>query len=279
MTLFGADAPSSGASESQSFLFMLAASALNSAVLMIATASARWRGFKLTATLALEIFGIQFFMSQIETVLFNQALGLSIELVYAIVLGGFVIAAGVAPLTVWLMGKRHGPEEPADLATRSVSDYAWRIALLAVVVYPALYLLAGHFIAWQFAAVRELYTGATANRSFVESLIPFVTGGLWLTQIVRGLMWIGLGLPVLWMTRNGFPRSGVVLGLLFAVLMNAQHLLPNPYMPDMVRLAHAIETTSSNFVWGIVIGWLLTPEARKREAPSGNLTLQLLEDA
>jgi NADH:ubiquinone oxidoreductase subunit 4 (subunit M) len=45
--------------------------------------------------------------------------------------------------------------------------------------------------------------------------------------------------------------------VLFALLMNAQHLLPNALMVPEVRLAHFIETASSNFVWGIVIVWLL----------------------
>ena len=155
-------------------------------------------------------------------------------------LGGLIIALGVAPLTVWLMGKMRGPAEPATFERRGTPDYVWRVALLAIVIYPALYLLAGHFIAWQFADVRELYTGSTANRSFMASLRPFLTDGLWFTQIVRGLLWIGLGLPVVWMTRDGFPRSGLVLGLLFAVLMNAQLCCPTP----LCRIRSAWPTAS-----------------------------------
>lgn len=45
--------------------------------------------------------------------------------------------------------------------------------------------------------------------------------------------------------------------LLFAVLMNAQHLLPNPYTPDAVRLAHFIETSTENFIFGWLVVWLL----------------------
>ena len=35
--------------------------------------------------------------------------------------------------------------------------------------------------------------------------------------------------------------------------MNAQHIIPNTIMPDEVRLFHAIETASSNFIWGAVL--------------------------
>jgi hypothetical protein len=53
-------------------------------------------------------------------------------------------------------------------------------------------------------------------------------------------------------------ETALAIGLLFAVVMNAQLLLPNPYMPEPVRLAHLIETASSNFIFGVLIGWLLT---------------------
>jgi hypothetical protein len=258
--IFPAEIAASEASDTQALLMMLGAAGLNTLVLMVAVACARWRGIKLTATIAAEIFGIQFFMSQIETLLFNTALGLPENLIYTILFGGLMIALGVPPLLVWLMGKMRGPEEAATFQTRAVLDYVWRIGLLAVLIYPALYILAGHFIAWQFPEVRALYTGSTAGRSFMDSLIPFVTDGLWGIQIVRGALWILIGAPVLWMTRGGFPRSGLVLGLLFAVLMNAQHLIPNPYMPGIIPLAHGIETATSNFVWGFAIAWLLTPK-------------------
>jgi len=41
-------------------------------------------------------------------------------------------------------------------------------------------------------------------------------------------------------------------------VMNAQLLLPNPYMPEPVRMAHLVETASSNLIFGFFIGWLLT---------------------
>jgi hypothetical protein len=40
-------------------------------------------------------------------------------------------------------------------------------------------------------------------------------------------------------------------------VMNSLLLLPNPYMPHEVRMAHLVETASSNFIFGVFIGWLL----------------------
>jgi hypothetical protein len=42
------------------------------------------------------------------------------------------------------------------------------------------------------------------------------------------------------------------------LVMNAQLLLPNPYMPEAVRMAHLMETASSNFIFGFLVGWLFT---------------------
>jgi hypothetical protein len=55
-----------------------------------------------------------------------------------------------------------------------------------------------------------------------------------------------------------WPETALSIGLLFAVVMNAPLLLPNPYMPETVRMAHLAETASSNFIFGVFVGWLLT---------------------
>jgi hypothetical protein len=72
------------------------------------------------------------------------------------------------------------------------------------------------------------------------------------------MLWVALALPVIRMLKGRWPETAIALGLLFAVVMNAQLLLPNPYMPEPVRMAHLLETASSNFIFGVLIGWLLT---------------------
>ena len=54
------------------------------------------------------------------------------------------------------------------------------------------------------------------------------------------------------------------VGLLFALLPNLGMILPNPLMPGPVRMSHLIETTTSNFLWGVAIAWLLTWRAGHR---------------
>jgi hypothetical protein len=52
---------------------------------------------------------------------------------------------------------------------------------------------------------------------------------------------------------------------LFAVVMNSQLLLPNPLMPREVRMAHLLETATSNFLFG----WLIVLVLRGRRRSVG----------
>jgi hypothetical protein len=96
--------------------------------------------------------------------------------------------------------------------------------------------------------------GTVARR--MPWLIPF--------QVLRALCWTALALLVTRMLKRDRLETALVIGLLFAV-MTAPLLLPNPYMPEAVRMAHLIETASSNFIFGTFVAWLLT---QQRQTPS-----------
>ena len=66
---------------------------------------------------------------------------------------------------------------------------------------------------------------------------------------------------------NGWKTKAVLTGVAFALLMNSQHLLPNPYMPGKIPLYHFLETSSSNFIWGFLIVWVLNggKKSKKKE--------------
>ncbi len=72
------------------------------------------------------------------------------------------------------------------------------------------------------------------------------------------MFWVALALPVIRMMKGQWPETALAIGLLFSVVMNAQLLLPNPYMPEPIRMAHLVETASSNLILGVLVGWLLT---------------------
>ena len=120
-----------------------------------------------------------------------------------------------------------------------------------------IYNLAGYYIAWQFEAVRIYYSNSSAIYPFVKMLWTNVVDGLYTFQIIRGAIWLTLGLTVYKMINGSYIKKGIIIGLLFAFLMNSQHLIPNPYFPREVALAHFIETASSNFIWGFFIAWFI----------------------
>ena len=55
------------------------------------------------------------------------------------------------------------------------------------------------------------------------------------------------------------PRwsGALAVGLAFTLVSGvATLIIPNPFFPDSVRWVHFGEVTSSNFVFGVVVGWV-----------------------
>jgi hypothetical protein len=75
---------------------------------------------------------------------------------------------------------------------------------------------------------------------------------LFLLQIARGLLWAAIAAPVIKMMKGKWWEAGFAVALLFA-MTSAQLLIPNPLMPAEVRMAHLVETVTSNFLFG----WLV----------------------
>jgi hypothetical protein len=94
-------------------------------------------------------------------------------------------------------------------------------------------------------AFQEFYAGL----QLPAWIVPF--------QMVRGLVWAALALPVIKMMEGELWEIKLAVALLFSVLMGSLLLMPNPYMPDAIRLAHLVEVSSSNFVFGWIVATVL----------------------
>lgn len=256
--LFPFELSTSGVDAGQLFLRMTVVCLIHTSLLYGLMYFSNWKGWKLAGLLALEIFVIQFALSAVEAWFFGGYLKMPSNLAWSMIFTGIILSLVWSPLAVLISGnwKRKEdiqPEKPA------VGKMFWvNIALLCVVIYPFLYQLAGYFIAWRVPEVRALYDGLEAQPTFIAQLGSFVFSELHLLQIIRGMVWIAIAIPVMLAMKSSMWMKALMVGLLFALLMNAQHLLPNALMVPEVRLAHFIETASSNFVWGFVIVWLLS---------------------
>jgi hypothetical protein len=231
---------------------------LNTIVLTYIILRSRWASWRLVATVFLVFYGVMTFMSQIESAVFVTRLPSG--MLPRLFLMGALIAAPFSVLTVLILGKRKADAVNTDLNTRLImptSEWAWKLAVI-ILAYLILYFTFGYFIAWRNPAVREYYSGIDEG-SFFTHLGTVLRSTFWLIpfQILRAMFWVMIALPVIRMMKGPWQETALAIGLLFAVLMNAQLLLPNPYMPEAVRITHLIETASSNFIFGLLVGGLL----------------------
>jgi hypothetical protein len=236
---------------------------LETAVLSYLILRSRWTGWRLVAAIFFVFYGVTTFMPQIESAVFLTRLPPGF--LPRLFLMGALIAAPFSVLAVLVLGKRNAETVETDRNSRLLipaNEWAWKLVVIAV-AYLILYFTFGYFVAWRNPAVREYYGGIDEG-GFVGQMGQVLRNTPWLIpfQIVRAMCWVALAVPVIRMLKGQRTETALALGLLFAVVMNAGLLLPNPYMPEPVRMAHLVETASSNFIFGLFTGWLLTPAPR-----------------
>jgi hypothetical protein len=158
-----------------------------------------------------------------------------------------VISLAIASLLWWMVFRSAPvPESPVSstLPDRSAGQRLWRFVLCSA-CYVFLYFLAGTII---FPYVRDYY--ATQH---LPGAGPIVA----VQFLVRGPVFILVCLTLLRMFRLPRLSGAVAVGLSFTLMSGvAALILPNGIFPDNVRLAHLCEVSSSNFVFGVVVGWV-----------------------
>lgn len=261
-------------------LMVLLVSAINALILAYLALRSRWHGWKLAGALFVAQYGIETFMSQIETVVFNQALQLTGPQIMSIFITGLVRALLFAPLSVWILGKTHRDEAADTENTRlvfSAAGWTRRLVVLSV-LYALVYFVFGYFVAWQSAELRQFYAGSTEILPFFAHMgnLLFVADP-WLApiQLARGLLWVLIILPVVRMFKGGGFETSFALALALGVLLSDFLLFPNPYMPSTVRMVHLVETGLSMALFGALTGGILTwktrPVAEPLEKKPGSL--------
>ena len=222
--------------------WMLLTNAVIVAALTAVALRSEWRGWKLGAVIASIPLAIEA-VNLLEGVFFLT----SSEIEWGKVLLFSVISAVLAvPVWALLFGRRTEapPEHYHPIQSKSRAERAWKFAV-SDVSYIFLYLVAGLII---FPYVKEFY--ATQHLPAMGTIVG-------LQLLVRGPVFVVLCLLLVRML--GLPRLGgaLAVGAVFALLIGvAPLLMPNPYFPDAVRWVHFGEVTSSNFVFGAIVGWL-----------------------
>lgn len=231
---------------------------LDTIVLAYIILRSRWTGWRLIATVFFVFFGVMTFMAQIESLVFHI---LPSGMLPRLVLMGVLITAPFSPLAVIILGKRKAEpatvNEPNSRLLMPANEWAWKLAVIAI-AYVIIYSTFGYFVAWKNPAVQAYYGGIDEGNFFAHMKIVLTSTPWFLPfQALRGTFWALLALPVIRMMKGSWQESAIAVGLVFAVLMNSQLLIPTPLMPEAVRMTHLVETASSNFIFGTLIGWLL----------------------
>jgi hypothetical protein len=246
---------------------LLAVCFLNTIILTHIILRSRWAGWRLMATVFFVFYGVMTFMSQIESAVFIARLPAG--MLPRLFLMGTLIAAPFSALAVLILGRRKAETaniEPKARLVMPASERAWKLAVIAL-PYLILYFTFGYFIAWQNPAVRAYYGGIDEG-SFFAHIGTVLGNTFWLIpfQILRA-MFGQCSLAYRSCDERTVAGNHSAIGLLFAVVMNAQLLLPNPFMPEAVRMTHLMETASSNFIFGLLVGWLLTQRREFAKVP------------
>lgn len=249
-------AESTGSAETSAAVILLVVCILQTVVPAYVILRSRWGGWRLAVTIFVVLYGTMTVMPQIESAIFISVLPPGF--LPRLFLMGAIIAAILSPLAVLILGKwkKNSSRQPRGRLVMSMREWAWKLGVIAV-VYVGLYFTFGYYIAWQIPEVRAYY-GGTDLTSFFGHMQSVFGETLWLPafQVLRAMMWTALALPVIRLMKGAWWEAGLAVALLFSVVM-AQLLLPNPYMPEVVRMAHLVETASSNFTFGWFIVWLL----------------------
>ena len=220
--------------------WLMLSNALVVAALGTAALRSEWTGWKL----GLALFAIPVAIATvnlIEGVVFLTNSKIDWRGVFELTVVGYAIAA-----VLWtILFNRKLPSGSAEEWTfpeRTPFQKLWRLVFCSG-AYVFLYFLAGFII---FPYVRDFY--ATQH-------IPSFGQIVMLQFFLRGPVFVLVCMLLMRMFRLTWLSGALAVGFAFTLLSGvATLIIPNPFFPDAVRWVHFCEVTSSNFVFGCVVG-------------------------
>ena len=199
---------------------------VNTLILVWAARRSSLKGLAMWLQLLVLSFGAQVFMTQVETGYFISAFPLlhGNFALYQLVLRGLVTSVLFALLVTWMAGGFSRKPRPQPVFTVPAADTIKTSGWLAL-IYIALYMLFGYYVAWQSQELRLFYGGPAELNSFTAQwgLSLMARPELPVFQYFRGILWI-LCLVPLFMGFAGKHVELVVLSALaLGLLPTAQH--------------------------------------------------------
>ena len=213
--------------------------------------TARWSGWPLITAIFVVYFGVCTILPQMDTWYFAGAFpqGMALSVIWM----GLLIGALFSPMLVMIWRKLRSSAATPDLNVKQRDKLG--LFLFLPTLYLVIYLLFGYYVAWQFEAVRIFYNDETILLPFTAHVSDLATNSfsLFPFQFFRGVLWAGLVWLILRLSGgSSLQKTFLVAGVL--AVPASLLLIPNPYMPEAVRMAHFWETFSSNVLFGLLAG-------------------------
>ncbi|MHC4480208.1 MAG: hypothetical protein ACYS8K_02050 [Planctomycetota bacterium] len=216
------------------------------AVLAYPILRSRWSGTQLTCVVFVVYFGVRTFVGLAQAVLVAPGL-ISIHTAAFMSAHGFLVAVVSSFLIVLIMGrlKQQAPVSESSRLHLPAGEWLWKLAV-CLLFGTALYLM-GQLILWP--RLGDFY------QRF--GLAPL--GERLILEVGRSLLLVAFVLPVVKMMKGGRREAAITVALVLCVLGGvAPMLIPSALLPDDVRLVQLSEMGASNFLYGLLVGYLFS---------------------
>lgn len=201
-------------------------------------------GLKLALMIFIVFFIIGNFNLLIEAYIFNVT---DRNDTIQIILKGFILALITSPLLVYIFKKWLPDDIRPSFEPRSILQWIWRI-VLADLLYLFFYLLAGFILYTVYPRLMEFYGDKVPDFSLMIN-----------TQFFRALLFIGVAIIIGRYTNTSIFKRALLTGAVFSILGGiAPLILPgDEVMPGFIRFGHAFEVGISNFLYGLILAYLI----------------------
>jgi hypothetical protein len=254
-----ADGTVSQNNNSSTMSALLISSLFESIVLSYIIIRAQGKGIRLIGAVSLAFYGSMTFIAQLESIVYLPD-KLPNDLIPKLFIMGFIIVVLFTPIAVIILGKMKKNIAVDNQIYRNVMPKSeWFLKIFSlVIIYLILYYTFGYYIAWKNPAVLAYYGGTDPGNIFAQlKSIWQATPWMFPFQAFRAFLWILIVIPLVKMLKGSSLEIGLMMAMFFSV-WSLQLLAPNPYMPSEVSSVHLIETVSSNFIFGFILGWMLS---------------------
>lgn len=243
-------------SSNSSFTQILIYCILNTLILTLFIVKSKLRSYKLATVSFILFWGIQYFMTQIETLYFNASVKMPLAELIKNVSFGAIYTAIFSLIAVLILGK-FKKETNFQYNNHKIKVSIVNIIpnmIILSLIYVIIYFIFGYFVAWQFADLRYYYTGSTHIVNIVQHMSNQFRQDpvLILFQFFRGFLWSILAVIIINSLDIQNRLIYITTGLLFSILITTPLIFSNAYMPTSVRIGHSFELSTSMLIFGII---------------------------